>query len=180
MAKKKEKRRTFAESWAYLRKKKWLDAKGPPVLQDHHAGWEREGDPSDITFFRCGYEDSDMSNLTMPRRFINRSGFEGVSFRNTDLSQSFMCWNDFIGCDFTDADLSCCDMRASTFEGCSFVRCKLIGADLRRSGFEECDFTGADLRGAMIDSETEMDEYFPPEQAFVMDGTDEAPQPKGG
>src|SRR5262249_50770594 len=97
------------------------------------------------------WTDTDLSNLTMPRRMINRSGFERVSFRNTDLSQSFMCWNDFINCDFTDADLSCCDMRASIFDSCSFVRCKLIAADLRRSSFEDCDFTDADLRGAFIE-----------------------------
>jgi uncharacterized protein YjbI with pentapeptide repeats len=175
---KKEKRRSFAESWKYLRRKKWLDAKGPPLLIDHHAGYEREGDPVDIAFFRSGWEDADFSNLTMPRRYINRSTLERVSFRNTDLNQSFMCWNDFIECDFTDADLSCADMRASLFTNCSFVRCKLVGADLRRSGFEDCDFTSADLRGAVIDTDTDID--LTDELTLILDITDEGPEPKGG
>jgi BTB/POZ domain-containing protein KCTD9 len=173
MAKKRKpgERRTLAQTW---RKMAW----GRRPLIDHHAGYEREGDPADITFFRTGWEGADLSDLTMPRQYVNRSGFEGVSFRNTDLNQSFMCWNDFDECDFTDADLACCDMRASVFRDCSFVRCRLVGADLRGSDFEGCDFTDADLTGARVDSETDIE--VSDEQMAVMDCCDEGPQPKGG
>ena len=117
MKKAKNQRRTLEQTW---RKMRW----GRRPLIDHHAGYEREGDPADITFFRSRFEDADLSNLTMPRQYVNRSGFERVSFRNSDLNQSFMCWNDFVECDFSDADLACCDMRASVFRDCSFVRCR--------------------------------------------------------
>jgi uncharacterized protein YjbI with pentapeptide repeats len=179
VAKKKPKRRSLQETWNHLRRWKLpRDGKRRPLLIDHHAGWEREGDPTTIEFFRSGFEGSDLSNLTLPRRYVNRSGFEGASFRNTDLSQSFMCWNDFVECDFTDADLTCCDMRASVFRDCTFVRCKLVGADLCGSDFDGCDFTGADLTGARIDDETSGD--FAEELFFLMHFVDGAAQPKGG
>src|SRR5262249_7654861 len=95
---------SLAEGDEYGPKK---NADGTFSLADHHAGVEREGDhQGDISFFRTGWKDTDLSNLTLPRRYINRSSFEGVSFVNSDLNQSFMCWNDFIKCDFTDADLT--------------------------------------------------------------------------
>jgi uncharacterized protein YjbI with pentapeptide repeats len=169
---KKAKRRTFEESWKHLRRR------GRAVLIDHHAGWDREGDPVDITFFRTYWEDADLSNLTLPRRYINRTELQRVSFRNTDLSQSFMCWNDFVDCDFTDADLACCDMRASIFRECSFVRCKLTGADLRGSLFEGCGFTNADLRGAWLDDDFPAD--LTVEQASLRAVACEWPEPRGG
>jgi hypothetical protein len=179
--KKKQARRSLEETWDFLIKEGWELRRrrgGRPNLIDHHAGWEREGDLTTIEFFRCHFEGSDLSNLTLPRRYINRCGFEEVSFRDTDLSQSFMCWNDFTDCDFTDADLTCCDMRASVFDGCRFVRCKLIGADMRRSSFEDCDFTGADLTGARIDADSDLDT--PEELYLILDVTEDGPQPKGG
>jgi hypothetical protein len=127
------------------------DGEGRIWLPDHHAGIGREDDFTDITFFKSGHRDSDLSNLTIPRRYMNRSTFERVLFVNSDLNQSFMCWNDFIDCDFTDADLTCCDMRSSIFRNCKFIRCRLIGANLQRSTFEECDFTDADFTGAWVD-----------------------------
>jgi hypothetical protein len=179
-------RRSLEESIALLRKnnEQWgppLDADGRPLLEDHHAGIEREGDPTDITFFRMGYRGSDLVNLTLPRRFINRSDFRRVSFVNIDINQSFMCWNDFIECDFTDADLTCCDLRSSIFRDCSFVRCRLIGADLRRASFEGCDFTGADLTGSLVDDCTTDTLEVTPEQLGQVGVQDECgPQPKGG
>jgi hypothetical protein len=184
-----ETRRSLEESWASFKGERghWAppyDAQGRPYVPDHHAGIEREIERGenyvcDIMFFRSGREESDLSNLTLPRRYINRSDFQRVSFRNTDLSQSFMCWNDFIQCDFTDADLTCCDMRASVFQGCTFVRCKLIGADLRRSSFQDCDFTEADLTGARSDGDQDLD--ISDEQRDQIDWEeDEGPQPKGG
>jgi uncharacterized protein YjbI with pentapeptide repeats len=182
MAKKKQTRRSLAETWDMLNRDGWelpRDRRRRPRLIDHHGGWERKGDPTTIEFFRVGFEGADLSNLTLPRRYINRSDFQQVSFRNTDLNQSFMCWNDFIGCDFTDADLTCCDMRASVFEDCKFVRCKLAGADMRRSSFEGSDFTGADLTGALLDVDVDIE--VSDKQRFTMDVTlDEGPQPKGG
>ena len=181
-----KKRLSLEESWALLSGEPgtWApprDDQGKPWVRDHHAGIERpdhEKEPVDIMFFRTGWRDADFSNLTLPRRFMNRSEFARVSFVNTDLNQSFMCWNDFIECDFTDADLTCCDMRASVFRRCNFVRCRLVGADLSRSGFDGCDFTDADLTGARADLETEYD--FDEGQSFAMHLIDEAPEPKFG
>jgi uncharacterized protein YjbI with pentapeptide repeats len=167
-------RRTLEESWRQMGWKKRR-------LLDHHAGYEREGDSADIniTFFRRRFEDTDLSDLTMPRQYFNRSGFERVSFRNTDLNQSFMCWNDFVDCDFTDADLACCDMRASVFRNCTFVRCRLVGADLRGSDFEDCDFTDADLTGARVESDEDLG--LSDEQLLAADAAvGEPPEPKGG
>jgi uncharacterized protein YjbI with pentapeptide repeats len=180
-------RRSLEESWASFKGEPgtWapaVDGQGRPLLEDHHAGVRREEDPVEIMFFRTAREESLLADLTLPRRYINRSSFTRVSFVNTDLNQSFMCWNDFIECDFTDADLTCCDMRASIFRNCSFVRCKLVGADLRRSSFENCDFTDADLTGAKktwdqdIDN---LDDLDVPD--LLMDiREDDGPQPKGG
>jgi uncharacterized protein YjbI with pentapeptide repeats len=127
------------------------DAEGRIWFPDHHAGIGRPDDLTDITFFRKGYRGGDFSDLTIPRRYMNRTSFEGVLFINTDLNQSFMCWNDFIDCDFTDADLTCCDMRSSIYRNCKFIRCKLIGANLQRSTFTGSDFTDADLTGVSVD-----------------------------
>jgi hypothetical protein len=177
-----EGRLSLEETWKRLRKaghKLPAGRGGVPKLIDHHAGVERKKDVYDIEFFRTVYEDADFSNLTLPRRYVNRSGFTRVSFCNTDLNQSFMCWNDFIECDFTDADLTCCDMRASTFQGCSFVRCKLVGANVHRSGFEDCDFTDADVTGMQLDVDVEID--LAKKQSDETDSSwDEGPQPKGG
>jgi uncharacterized protein YjbI with pentapeptide repeats len=181
-------RRSLEESWAFFEGEpgKWapaVDGQGRPLLLDHHAGVWREEDPVDIMFFRSGYRDAVLADLTLPRRHINRSDFQRVSFRNTDLNQSFMCWNDFIDCDFTDADLTCCDMRASIFRNCSFVRCKLVGADLRRSTFENCDFTGADVTGAKKAWDQDIDnlDHVADEETTLMDvREDDGPQPKGG
>jgi len=165
-------RRTLEESWRQMGWKK------RPLL-DHHAGYEREGDDADITFFRTGWEDADLSDLTMPRQYVNRSGFERVSFRNTDLNQSFMCWNDFVDCDFTDADLACCCMRASVFHNCTFVRCRLVGADLRGSEFEDCDFTDADVTGACVEDDVGLG--LSDEQWAAVDLCEyDPPEPKGG
>lgn len=176
-------RLSLEATWKHLRKADGFDiprARGnKPKLIDHHAGVDRKSDPVDITFFKSLWEDTDLSNLTFPRRHINRTGMTRVSFRNTDLNQSFLCWNDFIECDFTDADLTCCDLRASVFEGCSFVRCKLIGADLRGSSFEGCDFTAADLTGAKVwidDEDMPTDDW----QFAQIVMCDDNPEPRGG
>jgi uncharacterized protein YjbI with pentapeptide repeats len=177
-----EGRRSLEETWKLLRRGGFEIPAGrgsTPKLIDHHAGIDRKKDPVDITFFRSGYEGTDLSDLTLPRRYFNRSSFERCSFRNTDLNQSFMCWNDFIECDFTDADLSCCDMRATNFERCSFVRCKLVGANVHRSGFEGCDFTGAEVTGMLLDVDVEID-LTKKQWAEVDNSWDEGPEPKGG
>lgn len=175
---KKAKRMTFAESWAFLKRKRLMSLKGSPSVIDHHAGWDREGDPTNIDFFRTAWEDADLANLTIPRLYINRSDLQQVSFRNSDLNQSFMCWNDFVDCDFTDADLTCCDMRRSLFRGCKFIRCKMVAAYLSGSEFDDCDFTDADLRGAIIDTDTDID--LTDEQMNVLECVMESPEPKGG
>jgi uncharacterized protein YjbI with pentapeptide repeats len=178
----KQLRRSLEESLASFT----LGDGGPP-FPDHHAGIAREGDLVDITFFRGLWDwddDGDFSNLTLPRRFMNRTTFRRMSFVNTDLNQSFMCWNDFIECDFTDADLTCCDMRESIFRNCKFVRCRLIGADLQRSSFAGCDFTGADLTGARVDDCTTDTLEVSEEQDAWLEYTDNfdgiGPRPKGG
>jgi uncharacterized protein YjbI with pentapeptide repeats len=176
-----EGRLSLEETWKRLRRaghKLPAGRAGVPKLIDHHAGVERKKDVYDIEFFRVFYEDADFSNLTLPRRYVNRSGFTRVSFRNTDLNQSFMCWNDFTDCDFTDADLTCCDMRASVFQGCSFVRCKLVGADVRRSGFEDCDFTDADVVGLRVGFDEDLDLTDKQNEEITLEG--EGNQPKGG
>jgi uncharacterized protein YjbI with pentapeptide repeats len=192
MGRKRRKRRSLKDSWAHFtgepgRGAPSRDDQGRPWLRDHHAGIERpdhDKEPVDILFFRTRWEDSDLSNLTMPRQFMNRSDFRRVSFVNTDLNQSFMCWNDFIECDFTGADLTCCDMRSSIFQDCRFVRCRLIGADLQRSTFEGCDFTGADLTGARVDDRTTDEFDISDEQNAWLEYTDDfhgiGPEPKGG
>jgi hypothetical protein len=192
MSRKRRKRRSLEKSWAYFPGEPgtWApsrDDQGRPWVPDHHAGIERadrESEPVNIMFFRTGREGTDLSNLTLPRCFMNRSSFDGVSFVNTDLNQSFMCWNDFIDCDFTDADLTCCDMRASIFRNCKFTRCRLIGADLQGSSFEGCDFTDADLIGARVDDCTTDTLEISDEQEDWLEFTDDVngigPQPKGG
>ena len=176
-----EGRRSLEETWKALRKEGFELPAGrgrKPKLIDHHANRDRKGDPVDITFFKTGWDGTDLSNYTLPRRYLNRSGFEGVSFRNSDLNQSFLCWNDFIDCDFTDADLTCCDMRATVFRNCSFLRAKLVGADLRGSSFEGCDFTGAEVTGAHIDIDDDVP--LTEEQSREVEYCDEGTQPKGG
>jgi uncharacterized protein YjbI with pentapeptide repeats len=187
-------RRSIEKSWAHFKGRKagvWgppRDRKRKPWVPDHHAGIERpEGEDEvhhSIMFFKTAWEGSDLSNLTLPRSYLNRSSFEGVSFVNTDLNQSFMCWNDFIECDFTDADLTCCDTRSSIFRNCKFVRCRLVGADLQRSTFEGCDFTDADLTGVKVDDQTTDTAEFSEEQKSWLEYTDAfdgiGPQPKGG
>ena len=85
-------RRSLEETWKLLRKEGYEIAAGRgnrPKLIDHHAGRDRKGDPVDITFFRSIWEDADLSNHTLPRRYFNRSEFQRVSFRNTDLDRSY-------------------------------------------------------------------------------------------
>lgn len=178
-----EGRRTLEETWKKLSREGYgipAGRGGTPKLIDHHAGTERKKDPVDIAFFRTRWEDADLSDLTLPRRYINRSGFERVSFRNTDLNQSFLCWNDFIECDFTDADLTCCDMRASVFRDCKFVRCKLVGADVRWSGFEDCDFTDADVTGMRIGVDSESPDLAEEQRQEADYCKDDGPEPKAG
>jgi uncharacterized protein YjbI with pentapeptide repeats len=139
--------------------------------------------PLGLSYFRTRLEDSDNSNLTMPRTFFCRSWFMRVSFAGTDLSESSMCWNDFDGCDFSRADLSRCDMRASRFNGCKFVGTVMRGADLRHSSFEDCDFSGAELAGAVAedaDFEGCVQDFLSSEQQVVMSWSEEGPEPPGG
>jgi uncharacterized protein YjbI with pentapeptide repeats len=145
-------RRSLEETWKHLKKQRHQvpftrDRKPfvPPRMpryDDDQLGFE---------FFRTGLEDSDLSNLTVPRTYFGRSRLERVNFRNTDLSESSTCWNDFIDCDFSGANLARSDMRAATFSRCRFIGTDLSRTDLRRSAFEGCDFTGANVKGARGD-----------------------------
>lgn len=102
------------------------------------------------TIFRAGVTDVDLSFLTMPNTFAQRSAFDNVRFTGSDLSRSYLCWNDWLECDFEGADLHSADLRASIFERCIFRDAVLADADLRYARFDECDFSGADLCGARL------------------------------
>jgi uncharacterized protein YjbI with pentapeptide repeats len=146
-------RRDLEETWRYLEgqgQRPPRDARGRPFVPPRMPSYDDKA-PLGFSYFRYRLQDTDNSNLTLPRTFFGRPLLEQVDFGNTDLSESRMCWNDFVDCNFSGADLSRCDLRASLFDGCKFVGANLTGADLRRSSFEDCDFTGAVLAGAVAD-----------------------------
>jgi BTB/POZ domain-containing protein KCTD9 len=149
-------RRSLAETWTFLEAEGVSMRRNPagePLLSKKMPHPDDEEIASTLDYFRCGVEDRDLSNLTIPRTFFLRSSIERVRFVNTDLSGSWMCWNDFIDCDFSGADLSRCQMRASVFTRCRFVEATLSRADLRRSAFEDCDFTMARMNSAKADED---------------------------
>jgi uncharacterized protein YjbI with pentapeptide repeats len=117
--------------------------------------------PVNIAFFRMHWENTDLSELTLPRMFFARSGFECVNFRGIDLSESRMCWNDFIKCDFSESNLRRCDMRATVFDCCLFRNADLRGVDLRRSRFDACIFEGAILAGAIAHKQSSAADLIP-------------------
>jgi BTB/POZ domain-containing protein KCTD9 len=144
-------RRTLEQSWAFLEA---MGANmprlpdGSPHVSTRMPSYD-DASPTNITFFRTGWQDTDLSDLTLSRTYFARSKFERVSFMNTILFESRMCWNDFIDCDFSNADLRHCDMRASLFRGCMFRNADLSEADLRRSMFDACIFEGAKLKDSV-------------------------------
>jgi BTB/POZ domain-containing protein KCTD9 len=179
-------RRDLEGTWRYLERqgeRMPRDPQGRPFLPPRMPSYDDE-EPLGFSYFRCGLQDADNRNLTLPRTCFGRSLLERVDFRNTDLSESRMCWNDFIGCDFSGADLPRCDLRASLFRDCKFVGTILSHADLRRSAFQGCDFTGAVLTGAVADyhrDEYDLAELLTKEQQAVMDWReDPGPEPGGG
>jgi hypothetical protein len=188
-----EPRRSLAETWA------WLEAEGlnpryapdgSPFLQPSRPHPDEDEEDEEeaeriyshfFGFFKEGQIDVDWSNLTMPRRFVNRSLLERASFRNTDLSESFFCWNDVLHCDFKDADLSGCDLRQTIWDGSRFVNARLDGADLRCASFDGCDFAGASLRGALLAREqAERIALSEKQRASVEWHEDAGPEPPGG
>jgi hypothetical protein len=181
-------RRSLEDTWRFLESTGRTMPRRPDGRPFVHAAMPNHDDEElGFYFYKGGLRDddqSDLSNLTLPRTFFGRSWFIRASFANTDLSESRMCWNDFDECDFCGADLSICDMRASFFRGCKFVGAVLRGADLRRSSFEDCDFAGADLTGAVAEDEDAMgcvQDYLVEEQKAVMAWSeDEGPEPPGG
>jgi BTB/POZ domain-containing protein KCTD9 len=156
---------------------------GRPLVPERMPNFD-DDEPLGYWFFRCGLEDADNSNLTLPRTFFGRSEFNRVSFANTDLSESRICWNNFSECDFSGADLSGCDMRASIFEGCKFTDAAMQRVDLRRSSFIGCDFTGAELTGAVVEQEKRdggVIDQLGKEQRAVMEWHEApGPEPPGG
>ncbi len=103
-----------------------------------------------IEMYKNGWEDGDMSNLTVPRCFFARSLLERVSFLNTELTESWLCWDNFEGCDFWKSVLTRCDMRCSYWKNCRFDKADLTGADLRGSNFENCTLEGATFKDTLV------------------------------
>jgi len=133
---------------------------GSPHLPSRMPNYD-DGDAVSIAFFHTMWEDADLSNLTLPRRYFARSGFERINFRRSELAESRMCWNDFIRCDFSEADLRRCDLRAIRFDACVFRATDLSGADLRHSSFDACIFEDAKLAGAIAHKPSAADDLIP-------------------
>lgn len=156
-------RKSLEETWQFL-EAKGADMPRTPDGEPHVAARMPSIDddaPVNITFFRTGWRESDLSELTLPRMFFGRSSFERVNFGGTDLSDSRMCWNEFIGCDFSNADLRRCDMRATVFRECAFRDADLSGADVRRSSFEACIFEGAKFAGTIAHKRSAAEDLVP-------------------
>lgn len=136
----------YDASLVELRRRGFLGPDEAPPLMDRMPSPLDEG-AHGISFFRTDVE-GDLSGLSLPRTFINRSGVFNCRFTDTDLSESFLCWNDFTDVDFSAARLKGTDLRGSSYTRVRFTGADLSGADLRRTSFEECDFTGAILTGA--------------------------------
>ncbi len=177
-------RKTLDQTWQYLESMgqempRLTD--GAPHLPSRMPNFDDE-DAVNATFFRSGWEGTDLSELTLPRTYFGRSSFQDVSFRGSELVESRMCWNDFIRCDFSEADLSRCDMRAVRFEACIFRGADLSGADLRRSSFDACILEGAKLAGAIAHRHSAAEDLVPlltkaqrEEVRWVMELGDEPP-----
>ena len=134
-----------------------------------------------VSFFRQLIENADLSDLTLPRTYFDRSDIKAVSFRNTDLNHSNLCWNNFIKTDFSSGSLAGGDLRSSLFFRCRFNQADLRGADLRRSQFEYCDFAGASLAGAIATRGQLFSGPLSDEQSAMIDWRDdEGPEPDGG
>lgn len=138
--------------------------------------------PLGFSIFRTRLADSvDLSDLSLPRSFFQRSEINRASFRNTDLHESNLCWNDFLGTDFTDADLNHSDMRSSLFQEVVFVNANLEGADLRLSSFIDCDFEGANMRRAALTRDQCHTMHLSETQKLDIDWReDSGPEPDGG
>jgi|SRR5689334_21358484 len=158
-----------------------LDPSEPLSPPSRMPRYDDEG-PFGFSVFRTRLDDSlDLSGLSLPRSFFQRSEISRASFRNTDLHESNLCWNDFLGTDFTDADLACSDMRSSLFQQVVFVNAKLDGADLRRSSFINCDFEGATMRGAALTRDQCQAMDLSEAQRLAVDWhEDSGPEPDGG
>lgn len=141
-------RLTYEQSCARLRQLELIDPGPAPPMPNRMPRYDDE--ELGVSFFRWVQEDTDLSNLTLPRTYISSSSFERVSFANTDLSESNLCWNDFIDVDFDGADLSRSDLRASNYTRVKFARADLRRCDLRRSSFRDCVLEGARLEGAIL------------------------------
>jgi len=103
-----------------------------------------------IELYKNGWEDADMSGLTIPRCFFARSLLKQVTFHNTDLNESWLCWNNFEYCNFSEARLARCDMRCSYWLNCCFDGTDLTGADLRGSDFVNCTFEGTVFKDTLV------------------------------
>jgi uncharacterized protein YjbI with pentapeptide repeats len=138
--------------------------------------------PLGFSVFRTRLADFiDLSDLSLPRSFFQRSQIDRASFRNSDLRESNLCWNDFLGTDFTEADLANSDMRSSLFQQVVFVNANLDGADLRRSSFINCNFEGAAMRGAALTRDQCNTMHLSDAQRLAIDWhEDSGPEPDGG
>src|SRR5262245_43244088 len=146
------KRRTSRQSWKVVRQRGVRPPARSGLNPDECDRPERgQEDFTGLVFREKAFEETDFTDLRLPRTLFLRCRFAGVSFHNTDLRLSCLADCDWIDCDFTEADLVCTDLREAELFGCRFVNTRLVGADLRGAKLTGCDFTGADLTGARLD-----------------------------
>lgn len=146
------KRKTWRQSWQVVRKMgvkpPGKNGHTPDVCDKPERGQEGF---TGLAFRDKTFEETDFTDLRLPRTLFLGCRFGAASFANTDLRLSCLADGDWIDCDFGDADLVCCDLRGAELFGCRFVNARLVGADLRGAKLTGCDFAGADLTGARID-----------------------------
>lgn len=152
MARKKVERKTWRDSWDFLKQqgvKVPRSRKVAPVENPRPKPGQKKF--AGLTVRDRVFEEIDFQNLSLPRTLFVGCRFHGVSFANTDLNLSCLQGCEWIDCDFTDAMLIRADLRQTTLFACRFPHCELIGADLSGASLDKCDFKKAILTGACLD-----------------------------
>jgi uncharacterized protein YjbI with pentapeptide repeats len=173
--------KNYEESIEQLRSQGIVSPEEQLVIPERMPQYDDE-EITGLSFFKTLIEeDIDLSNLSIPRTFINRSVCKNVSFENTDAHDSNFSWNDFTDVNFSGGIFDTSDFRSSNYKNCNFTLSSLVEVDMRHANFESCNFDKATINKTILSKRQLSSMHLSQEQTDSIDlREDDGPEPNGG